>query len=89
MSEYFVSPELGERFYHQSIDLVLKRDSDLFRRIEKLAKAEGCSFDKMVESVVEVGLSHHIKDNLQFREDCAQRRALQNLLEEPEEELEL
>ena len=52
MFKYSVSPELGGRFYHQSIGLVFERDSDLFRRIEKLAKAEGCTFDKMVESVV-------------------------------------
>lgn len=88
MSEYFTSSKLREEYHHQSIDFVLKRDDELYHRIEKLAKIHGQSFEMMAETMVNAGLDYHIRDNLQFWEDCAQRRALQSLVEEPEEEME-
>lgn len=50
------------------ITVVLDKDSDLHKRIQKYADAVGYSFQQALEAVAGAGLYHHMTRNLDFRE---------------------
>lgn len=49
------------QYHRQSIDIVLERDSDTFRRIEALAKKTGKPVEEFVEWAVVLGVEEHLK----------------------------
>ena len=60
---------MGKEYYHQTVDVILEKDSDLYRRIAALAEAHGRSFEQEVESAVEASLWAHMKRNV----ECSER----------------
>lgn len=64
---------MEKKYYRQQIDVVLEKDSDLYRRIAALAETQGHSFEAEVESVVEASLWHHMTRNVECIESYLHR----------------
>lgn len=63
---------MGKEYYHQTVDVILEKESELYRRIAALAEAQGHSFEAEVESVVEASLWRHMMRNVGGMERCVQ-----------------
>lgn len=61
--------------YHEcKVTIVIEKGSERFHRIQRIAKAEGYSFDYVVECAVGNGVSFHIDQNLQLMERGIENR---------------
>ena len=50
----------GIQYHRQSIDIVLDRDSEVFRRIEALAEKTGKPVEEVLEWAVGFGMEEHL-----------------------------
>ncbi len=48
------------QYHQQSIDIVLERDSNVFRRIEAIAEQTGKSVEELVEWAIGLGIEEHL-----------------------------
>lgn len=69
---------MGKEYYHQSVDVILEKGSDLYQRIVALAQAQGRSFEAEVEATVEASLWHHMMRNVEGMERYLSRTENQN-----------
>lgn len=46
------------------VAIPIAKDSEIYLRLEDLAKRKNCSIDAMVDSVVQLGVYGHIEGNL-------------------------
>ncbi len=54
---------MGEN-YHQTIEFVVDKGDELFKRLETQAERYGMTVEEMVGAVGTLGLYHHISNNL-------------------------
>ena len=57
-----------------TVRILIEKDSERYRRIQRIAEAEGYSFDDTVAFAVVTGVSHHIDQNLQLMERGIENR---------------
>lgn len=57
---------MESNYYEVSGRIFLAKDSDLFRCLVAVAEKENVTVDEVAKYVIEVGLSSHMKSNLQL-----------------------
>lgn len=53
-------------YHKQTIELILDKDTDLYRRIEIAASREGKPVEYIIDGIAGVGIAHFMSDNLKF-----------------------
>ena len=61
-------------FCECNVRILIEKDSERFRRIQRIAEAEGYSFEYVVECAVGNGVNFHIDQNLQLMERGIEHR---------------
>ena len=54
---------MSEEYYEKSVDIRVRRDSELFEKIEELAELHGISVGAVINSLVKTGLEIHMEGN--------------------------
>lgn len=55
-------------WYHQKVEIVIRRDDELYRRIEAYAKAHDTTIAAVVDTLISLGAYHTMKDRIEFLE---------------------
>ena len=55
---------MAEAYYKQSIEILLSRDSDVFRRMEALAEKNGKPLEEIFSWAVLLGIEKHLEDRV-------------------------
>lgn len=53
-------------YYHQNIEIIVDKESELYRRICAAAEKNGISVERVFSLVAEAGICHHMGDNLKY-----------------------
>ena len=61
-------------WHRQKVEIVLKKDSDLYRRIEKYAAHRGVPIEAVVDSLISVGSYNAMETNLNGLEKLTTRK---------------
>jgi hypothetical protein len=56
------------RYYKQSVEILLERDGEVFRRIEALAEKSGKTVEELFEWAVGIGMEEHLKEAVRVLE---------------------
>lgn len=57
---------MDSQYISQTVDVVIDKDSELYRTICKAAKETGEPISSIINITASVGLYHHMKDNLKL-----------------------
>ncbi len=57
---------MENKYRKQSVEIVMNREEDLYKRICKVSEQTGESFESILGFVVIAGLNHHMDTNLKY-----------------------
>jgi hypothetical protein len=55
-------------WYHQKVEIVIRQDDDLYRRIEKYAQDHDTTVAAVIDTLISLGAYHTLKDRIEFLE---------------------
>lgn len=55
-------------WYHQKVEIVIRKDDELYRRVEEYARTHDMTVAAVVDTLISLGAYHTMKDRLEFLE---------------------